>query len=96
MIQFFHSKRWWDVKDARGKEQNDRGLQDPQNKSNQQEWQDNIAMENKGNLQVSRKQDTYFGEIKEDLSKCYCFSLKARFLSLRKKQNIYWENFRMK
>ena len=36
-----------------------------------------------GNLQVSGKQDTYYLEIKEDLSKFYCFSFKKLILVSR-------------
>ena len=35
-----------------------------------------IAIESSGNLEVSRKQDTYYLEIKEDLRKNYYFALK--------------------
>ena len=42
-----------------------------------------LVLQSSGNFQVSRKQDTYYLEIKEDFSKL--FSLKNRRLSLSKK-----------
>ena len=36
--------------------------------------------------QVSRKQDTYYLEIKEDLSVFYCFFLESRCFRSQKKQ----------
>ena len=34
-----------------------------------------IVIVSSGNLEVNRKQDTYYLEIKGDFSKCYCLSL---------------------
>ena len=41
-----------------------------------------IVIERSGNLQVSRKQDTYYSEIEEDLSKFYCSSLR-KWISIK-------------
>ena len=45
-----------------------------------------IVIESSGNVQVSRKQDTYYSEIKEDLSKFYSFSLKKILFLVEKKE----------
>ena len=50
--------------------------------------------ESSGNLQVSGKQDTYYLEIKEDLSKFDCFSFEKinSCFHMRKSQEIEWQN----
>ena len=59
-----HKKRpEWTILDAMGQK----------NTNHPQEWEDNIVIENSGNLQVSGKQDTYYLKIKEDLSKILLF-----------------------
>ena len=46
-------------------------------------------------MQVSRKQNTYYLEIKEDLSKFHCFALKKKLFSSekKKKRQTQWQNY---
>ena len=46
-----------------------------------------IVIESNGNLQVSRKQDTHYLEIKEDLRKFYSLSFKKSLFLVEKKRN---------
>ena len=50
-----------------------------------------IVIESSGNLQVSRKQNTYCLEIKEDFGKFYFFSSKqSLFLVVKKEKAVNW------
>ena len=92
---------WYDVTDVTWNHNKKRpewtilDAMNPQNNNHPQEWENNIVIEKySGNLQVSGKQDTYYLEIKEDLSKFHCFSFKriTPCFPMRKSQEIEWQN----